>query len=278
MRSSLTAAGYSSRPGPGPAFDTVIATRDAAAWVFLISRHLRRLGLRPVYFVDRRSTRTFQAATRILLGSRPITSEVPRVEGMLASMAQESRAKWIFRLDDDEVPSGELVEWLTAFLPSAPRCIVGIPRCPVFIEDGVAKQATVLPGVAESRDYQYRVFPREGTKFTTAIHTPGILLDGEVVQLAPDECRIFHMDWLVRSQWERQQEVAAYDRQRQDAGSTFRRFIVPEEGGLAAFGLVPVQSPEVRRLAVAIYLRRRVRRAMQRVGSMLSRPLRRAWP
>jgi hypothetical protein len=250
-------------------FDTIVATRDAAGWVFAISLCLRRLGLRPIYFVDRRSGKVFQLASRAVLGATPISSDVPRVEGLLEGMVGQAQAKWIFRLDDDEVPSRELIEWLSTYLQTAPPCIIGIPRYSVFIDRGVVKRTSLLPGVADSRDCQYRVFPREGVRFTTAMHSPGIILDGHDVRTAPEGCCIYHMDWLVRSQWERRQKVAAYDRHWKNGGSAFRRFIIPEEAGIAAFGLVPIKSRFVRWIAISLYLIRLTRRVIQRAFGLL---------
>jgi hypothetical protein len=209
----------------------VIPTRDGGKWLAPFARAYQRLGLRPLYLLDSRTTdNSREIIAQYGCDIVEITPVHNRGEDVLwrGVAAAGIDAEWLLRVDDDEMPSRALIEWIEQ---------AGIHRPePVFYLSG--RQAwhggySRLEGFYfnHSRpDFllpQPRLFRPAGITYTDALHTPGIVVPPDA-GWAPDSAFYMHADWLVRSLQARLAKLKGYEAQRAGGGRDFAHFSLPE--------------------------------------------------
>lgn len=226
--------------------EIIVPTKNSQGWIGRIDGYYRRLGLDPLYVIDGRSSMAFKLFAISRLRRRlNVTPEQPRVEAMVAAIAERVRARWMLRLDDDEIPSREMINWISAKLATIEAPYVGFPRRWLALEgDEVVFARNPLFG-QRGLDHQFRLFQRDAVSFDHGIHTPGFRVDDGDALLAPDECFIAHLDWVLKDYDTRKQKVASYDRQRPDAGSGFTYYYLYEDFPSEEYHFTPLRDPEI---------------------------------
>jgi hypothetical protein len=229
--------------------DIVIPSRNALPWVFAIRRAYRRLGLQPRYFIDERSSRLYRKLAGWLLSeTSTLRGTAAHLEPMLPEIVEACASEWILRVDDDEIPSAALVHWLKQSLRVIDRRVVAIPRRALMFHGEDLFFTDKIPNLGR-QDYQFRLFRREGIKFTSQIHTAGIEFAEGDIAYAPDECCLYHFDWIVRDHRERASKLKTYESIRAGTEDFFRPQYLPEELDLISYSFEPVVDPEVITLA-----------------------------
>lgn len=91
-----------------------IPTRDSARWIGMILDFHMSLGLTPLVVVDART----KDNTRDIIASKGLSylefeprGDFPEA-GMLEYAAQHANADWLLRLDDDELPTKKLIDFV----------------------------------------------------------------------------------------------------------------------------------------------------------------------
>jgi hypothetical protein len=251
--------------------DLVVPTRNAMPWAFVIAPTFRKLGLRPRYFVDARSSPLFKRLAQWWLpDARRLDSTAPFVEAMYEQILAACGRKWVLRLDDDEAPSAALVDWLRTELGNTDKRVVAIARRAVLLRDGAAYYAAAIPNI-QACDYQYRLFLRDGVRLRPEIHTPAIHFDANDVLYAPQECCIYHLDWVVRTHAERAAKLDFYAAILPGAGQVFLAQYLPEDVGSNALGLVPLADTDILRVALKLRTAGRIVRALKWVRQLATR-------
>lgn len=212
--------------------------------------HYAWLGLNPLFIVDGRSRdrslsilRSFEA--RVIVAR----SEYARVESLLFSALPGIRAEWVLRFDDDEAPSGALVQWIDRHLAGVTEPAVGFSRRWVRFDAGGRLQGSSCVNMAgrSQPDWQFRLFRPAAVRLIQDIHTPGFAI--ERYALAPDEACFHHFNWIVKSRDERRTRMEDYERQSPGAGVNFTEFYLPEERDPSFYNFTPVCDPRVETLA-----------------------------
>jgi hypothetical protein len=209
-------------------FRIVIPTRDGGRWLAAFARGYERLGIRPLYLLD---SRTGDDSRAILSGLGcafvEIAAEQDRGEDVLWRGAAASQADWLLRMDDDELPSVALVDWIRdhGIHRAEPAQYIS---CRQAWQGGYSR----LEGLYfnHSRpDFlmpQPRLFRPREVRFTADLHTAGIV-PGDV-GWAPAAAFFVHFDWVVRDIAERWSKLVRYEAQRPGGGSEFIHFSIPE--------------------------------------------------
>jgi hypothetical protein len=191
-----------------------------------------------------------QANARVAM----VSSEAPRVEDLIEKFKALVNTPWILRIDDDECPSRELVEWIMASGCDFDQESVSFPRRWLrFSSANKLEFAASASWDQKGEDRQFRLYCKDTVNYINDIHTPGFLMSGFVQ--APSNAVIYHFDWIIRSKSERLAKVAKYDAQRSGMGSSFVKYYIPEDftnwdyGGAIVDANVQVLARHLRRIA-----------------------------
>ena len=140
----------------------------------------------------------------------------------LSSLA---RNEWIFRLDDDELLSPQLLAYLReGDFPEDIDC-VGFSRKWCCYRDGS------LETIVSSKiglDWQWRLFRKSRVEYVSKIYTPGFVFSKSA--LAQDSACILHFDCVFHSYEFRKNKVELYNNLQSGSGDEFREIYLPEDG------------------------------------------------
>jgi FkbM family methyltransferase len=228
--------------GLPPGIDIVVPVCNAEKWINAICDGYDALRLRPLFIVEARSSDNSLA---ILLGrnARAFSArgKRPYVESLLSGIIPYLSSSWILRLDDDELPSYAMLHWIADSISHLQGTSVAFPRFWVHGNThGVWEISDCRAiGGAWGADHQWRLFRPSAVIPTDAIHTPGFEASGTI---APDEARIYHFDWIVRSYDERLRKIERYEELEKDSGNKFSAYYLPEERDRAIYDFIPLED------------------------------------
>ncbi len=224
----------------------VIPTRDGGRWLAPFARAYQRLNLRPLYLLDSRTTDN----SRAILAEQgcdvvQVAAEHDRGEDVLwRGAAAAGATEWLLRIDDDEMPSRALIDWITEIGLGRPEPAIylsfrqawygGYSRLEGFYFNH-SRPDFLLP--------QPRFFRPSRIAFTAALHTPGIIVPPDT-GWAPDTAFCLHADWLVRSLDERLRKLQSYEAQLPGGGRDFAHFSLPEYQDPENLRITPFETDE----------------------------------
>ena len=232
----------------------VVPARNGAPHAFVLADEYRKQGLTPRYMIDSRSTRRYrdEALARIDGASILEVPEAPDfIEAILPELARMVETKWLFRLDDDEFPSARLIPWLTETVATTTKTVIAVPRRAVAIIDQTPMFAGTIPQLHPG-DRQYRGFVVATARFSPLLHSPGILGEADDVHHAPDDCCIYHFDWIVRSRAERARKLKRYETIEGHALPIYRHQYLYEDFDPAVYDFTAVDEPSIADLALRL--------------------------
>lgn len=188
----------------------VVPTIDSARHIDIVLTYYRSIGVPVTVFVDRKTRDDTAAIARrhaddVVLFDNPSQ----RVGAMLEGMSRHFGTEWVLRIDDDELPSVAMMEFVASVL-SARRCdVVGFGRyqCLFDHDGGIHHDAT--HGFEAHR--QWRLYRPARVRFHGRGHTAGFDFKAHRGLAAPPPAFMIHLDWIVHSPAERLQKLRRYD-------------------------------------------------------------------
>ncbi len=171
--------------------------------------YFARLGVEVRYIMDTQRTPEAEVVFK-RLGLKPLyfDNDMPFIENGYENFASMSPTDWILRLDCDEVPSPDLINYCATFIEQGHEGVAGFERHQVYWNDGRFFTAT-NDRFQPSAQKQWRLFNRTKVDFNRNIHTPGIhVVDPEK---APSGADIYHLSWVFLSWEDRLKKAARYD-------------------------------------------------------------------
>lgn len=126
------------------------------------------------------------------------------------SFVQKARHEWILRIDSDELVNTAALEFIEKMILNENQ-IIGFNRYQVVEKEGEFfflknKEFTLENHV------QYRFFNRNFGDFgSNEMHNPGFELEPREIIKAPDECAIYHLDFIFRDIQNRKRKSAKYN-------------------------------------------------------------------
>ena len=230
----------------------VIPTRDSAGWIGAFAHAYRRLGVEPIYLLDRRS----KDATREVLRDigadvRIVYPQLDRVEDMLDSTG-DIPSDWLVRFDDDELPSRALLTWLEGNLASMNAPVLALSRRDLYYHDSTLCYSRMETYYFHQDDPtylcpQYRAYRPDAVRFDNTIHSHGFVLDQ--YEMAPAGLYFVHFDWLMRSFEQRREKLRRYEAQQCGAGWANGQFYLPELHHAETCRWTPIETEEFQQLA-----------------------------
>jgi hypothetical protein len=220
-------------PG-GDGFRVVIPTRDSAPWIAALADAYDRAGVRPLFIVDRRSS----DGTGAVLRHRgcDVAEVLPAeacVEDIVWRISSLTDARWVLRINDDEMPSAALLQWVRVSLHTLMLPAVAFPRRWAWMGSGGRlsyaehRQLYWMDGHPEVLDPQVRLFQPDRVHYVRTLRTPGFSIEGGL-HIAPPEAFICHFDWLARSFAERHAKLVHYETALAGYGLALRYLYLPE--------------------------------------------------
>jgi hypothetical protein len=171
--------------------------------------YFNRLGVQPRYILDTQREEDTERILR-LLRKDIVFFENDKffIENGYQAFAEASPSDWILRIDCDEVPNRELIEFCRSFIEANGSSAVSFERHQVLWDDDRFLTATTERFMPQN-SRQTRLFNRRRVSFNKSIHTPGILV-GELLT-APSEATLFHLSWIFLTWEDRLNKADRYD-------------------------------------------------------------------
>jgi len=187
----------------------IILTQNSDEYLPILLEFLADYFSEIIVGVDRKSTiKTFEVAGRYTEKVFWIDNPGGIVEHTIEMLVSHCSNDWILRLDDDELVSLGLIDFLEKHLLTLSVDAVGIHRkwCRVNLKSSSLEYST---NPLYGYDWQWRLFRKDKIGFNTNVHTPGISFQTETK--APLEGFIVHLDWVYRDFGYRREKVARYE-------------------------------------------------------------------
>jgi glycosyltransferase involved in cell wall biosynthesis len=207
-----------------------IPTINSGRYLDIILQFYQDHGFPVTVFVDDGSEdNTFAVAKRSAATVVPISN--PRhfiAEGLIEEMSDQCRTKWMLRVDDDELPTLAMMEFVRQTIWEARTLAYGFLRnqCAVSRSERLLNCTEISP-VAHR---QWRLYQPAKMNYVRGVHTPGFKWDGSLKEShAPSEASMIHLDWAVHSYEQRKRKVERYDAHIPNAGTRWRSYYLYEE-------------------------------------------------
>jgi glycosyltransferase involved in cell wall biosynthesis len=222
-----------------------IPTINSAAYIDLILGYYAAVGLPVTVFVDRKTTdRTLSICKSLAKHVAEIMNPTWRVEYALPDISQRLGTPWILRLDDDELPSLQMLKFVAQVIRENSADVVGFPRyqCDVSRTGDMFFHRLHDPFNIHR---QWRLYRPDRIRYVSDLHTPGFVWgDGVVSIAAPANAAMIHLDWAVHSFAERAKKLERYDADTPGMGSKFRHYYLADERLDYRAGFAPLAAPE----------------------------------
>ena len=230
-----------------------IATIDSARYIDLMLCYYREQGLAVTVFVDARSIDDTWNKTRKLVPDAVSISNPGDfiAEGLIEEMSGACRTKWLLRIDDDELPSLAMMDFVRNAVRTDAPDVYAFPRqqCAVSRKGALLSHRMVSP--LDHR--QWRLYQPAMMQYARGLHTPGIAWDGQARAItAPLEASLIHLDWALHSYDERRRKVERYDAHTPNAGTKWRSYYLYEEEPFSPGTFSESPWPEFRPTALEI--------------------------
>ncbi len=160
--------------------------------------------------------------------------------GVIKILAEQCSNKWILRLDDDELISNQLIEFIGNSLKTLNVSCVGFHRKWCRINQSQLEWMA-LPDY--SYDWQWRLFKKDQVNFINDIHTPGYFFDTS--KCAPIEACIFHLDWIYHTYQERKEKINRYESIKLGGGESVRHYYLYEDIENFSYYFIPVWESSI---------------------------------
>lgn len=214
----------------GRRVELVIPTRDSERWIGSVLSFYKRSGLDPIFAIDART----RDATRDIIAHHKcrafeVSGPAEAVEFLLAPIAARVDCPWILRIDDDEIPTAALIDFVDTAAERDDVVTLGFGRAQLRYNRcrGTLERSNFIAfGPDTDFDCQWRMFRPADVRFEAQVHSPGFAITSS--QKAPAEAQLLHFDWVLRDEAERRAKLARYEALSPIRAQECRHFTVPE--------------------------------------------------
>lgn len=206
----------------------VIPTMNSQDYLETTLSYYRDIGLPVTVIVDSKSADETELIARTCAKEVVLIHNSSNVvEGMIQELSLKFETQWILRIDDDELPSIPMLNFVATMLDNEKIHAVGFPRkqCAVS-KKGFIKSSKLH---SASSHTQWRMYKPAFVNYRSDIHTPGFSPLSEQSIIAPQECFMIHLDWSLHTYQNRLAKINRYDQHASEMGSKWRSFYLFEE-------------------------------------------------
>lgn len=231
----------------------IIPTINSEKYIVQLKNYLEKYKANYFFFIDRKtSDNTYSVLKNSTDNVDYFDNNEIFLENNLEQIYSKFENYYIFRLDDDEIPTPNLILNLKKYINNKKK-IFGIRRYEAFIYDNKeyisgplscfrsiiyranrqignnVKKMSFLETFSERRGIQYRFYYNQNLKFIKILHSPGIEFSKkQVFKLPYSDGYLIHLNLLFRSIQERMKKVERYDHVYSGGGSLNQFLYVPE--------------------------------------------------
>src|SRR3977135_1268703 len=222
-----------------------IPTLNSGRYLDIILEYYRQGGIPVTVFVDDASTDDTLAVAR-RLAANAVTVRNARgfiVEGLVEQISRHCRTPWMLRIDDDELPTVAMMEFVQKAISEEGTAAYGFARH----QCAVCRSGRLLDCIEISplTHVQWRLYQPALMIYVHDLHTPGFVLGGSLkTGHAPSEAKMIHLDWAVHTYDERKRKVERYDAHLPNEGTKWRSYYLYEEQASCRKSLVEMPLPE----------------------------------
>lgn len=215
----------------------VIPTRGCSSWILPFIKKYEEMGLRPTYIIDSGCEHeTLQILKKI--GAEYIyidKTDIKNGESLMPYLSKHIKEEYILRLDDDEFPSRQLINWISN-IPNSDYSIVDswwLPRDEVAYLNGtlVTYHPNHLRVKVGDKKYENlhggRFYRHKEVKYDHVGPHHGNFIS-EYVSHAPHKAKIYHLDYLLRTPQQRLEKIRAVENKFKGSGWIFANLVIPE--------------------------------------------------
>ncbi len=208
-------------------FSIIVPTWNAASHLDIVLSYYNDLGLSPLLIVDSKTAdATLEIAGRFLCSTLVADNPTSRSQFIVKAGAEAVTTPWVLRLDDDELPSRTMLNYISEIVESLDQdAIVGFVRHQCAIRNGRLYSSLKHTGHFHR---QWRLFQPRRVEYVQTAHTPGYATPLERRMEAPDSADMVHLDWIVKTPEERNSKIIRYDDHTKNSGSEWRNFYLAD--------------------------------------------------
>lgn len=199
----------------GDQVELVIPTVNSERWLGCFLEFYKANRIRGVYAVDRRtSDGTRGLITKYGFPFIEVEAAEPRIEALLPSIAAQIAAPWILRLDDDELPTPNLLEFAANVAASDSIAAHSFPRANYRCNpaSGRLERSYFFAFGPDAQLFRAcRLYKPKSVTYYDELHTSGFF--PLIEKFAAPDIYILHFDWVLRSRQARQAKFESYERQ-----------------------------------------------------------------
>ncbi len=198
-------------------YDIIIPTRDSGAHLEIIAQFYNDKELSPLFIVDQRTSDNTREI--IQKNNFRFTEFLPRGNfpeaGMIEFGAQNCSKKWILRLDDDELPTDALLNWIERRGTNSKNQAWYLPRRELYAsEAGIVYSRSPgkypIPAHPDKHHPMARLFHVDRVKYLEEVHTTGFE-EFLLYSFAPQNTYFIHLNCLVHNQQRRLEKLEEYE-------------------------------------------------------------------
>jgi hypothetical protein len=206
----------------------IIPTINSAHYIDLVLSYYRDINLPVTVFVDSKTTdETASIAARYAVEVVPFVNSAPRVGEMIEGMSRHCRSRWVLRIDDDELPSIRMLDYVRKIIARDRYTVVGFDRYQTIFNVNGAPFCSIKHDAITHR--QWRLYQPDKVRFHGRGHSAGFdPIDGRG-RIAPTSAFMIHLDWVVHSPRDRREKLVRYETHTPGHGMRFRDFYLADE-------------------------------------------------
>ncbi|MEO7222490.1 MAG: glycosyltransferase, partial [Devosia sp.] len=192
------------------ALTIIVPTINSADFIGIVLDYYRANDISITVFVDGKTTDDTHAVASRYFPVRSISNPATRVGEVIEAMSRQTTSKWVLRIDDDELPSVEMMRFVMEVVQRDDADVYGFSR----YECAVSQSGKLLHHPDHDADdhRQWRLYQPAVVNYTSQGHTPGFDRHGLRVVEAPRSACLIHLDWVLHSYQARKEKVERYDR------------------------------------------------------------------
>ena len=206
----------------------IIPTINSAHYIDLILSYYQKINLPVTVFVDSKTTdETASIAARYTREVVPFVNPATRVGEMIEGMSRHCRSRWVLRIDDDELPSTRMLEFVRRVIKRDKYSVVGFDRYETVFNLNGEPFCSVKHDPITHR--QWRLYQPDKVRFHGRGHTEGFDLNDDRRLVAPAPSFMIHLNWVVHSPAQRLEKIVRYEVHTPGHGMPFRNYYLADQ-------------------------------------------------
>ena len=206
----------------------IVPTINSESYIDIILGHYAALGVRPIVFVDGKTTdRTLDIVRGLGFTAHEVANPTWRIGHAIERISHRAGTRWVLRIDDDELPNRKMIDAAIRYAKADAEGVVGFDRFSCAV--GANGKLYYHDGHDARTHNQRRLYCPHRLSFVTRGHSPGFEIDqNDTIVEAPEDEFMIHLDWVVHDIELRTKKIERYDAHTAEHGSVWRDYYLAD--------------------------------------------------